>query len=71
MLLQKLYKYGVRNNELQWICSYLNNRRQHGFYNGKLSSVRTVNIGVPQGAILGPILLLLYVNGLPPHIADG
>ena len=54
MLLQKVYKYGVRNTELQWICSYVNNRRRRVFNNAKLSNELTVDIGVPQGSILGP-----------------
>ena len=62
ILLHKLEKYGVLNVSLSWFQSYLSSRSQIVKVNGKISNVCTVNIGVTQGTILGPILFVIYVN---------
>ena len=49
--------------------SYLSDRSQRVFVDGDLSESLSVEVGVPQGSILGPILYCLMVNDLPevPH----
>ena len=63
--------YGIMDKELLWFSSYLANRRQAVKCNGRLSSEHEVNIGVPQGSILGPSLFLLYVNDISQHVKQG
>ena len=65
ILINKLYCYGVRGLPQRWFSSYLENRSQCVKVGYRVSEMRRVYVGVPQGSIIGPLLYLCYVNDLP------
>ena len=75
LLVNKLRRFGFKTNLLKqtyyyWFQSYLYHRRQQVTVLGSTSSSLPVTSGVPQGSILGPTLLLLYVNDLPDAVTS-
>ena len=64
ILKSKLEHYGFRNNFLKFIMSFVENRNYFVSANGNISHTKTVNIGVPQGSTLGPLLFLIYINDM-------
>ena len=48
-----------------WFWSYLHARSQCVYVDGKVSGFEVVDVGVPQGSVLGALLYILFVNDLP------
>ena len=66
LLLHKLkYQYGFNNKLINWFTSYLGHRKQRVVLNNVYSDWLPVTSGMLQGSILGPLMFLLYINGMP------
>ena len=70
ILFYKLYNYGVKGSAHNLIKSYLGNRLQKVKLNNAISHLESVNVDVPQGTILAPLLFLLYINNLLLYIPE-
>ena len=65
ILLFKLFNYGIRGNTYNLLKSYLSNRNQFIHVENTKSNTCSVNVGVPQGSIISPLLFLILINDLP------
>ena len=70
-LLAKLKACGVTGAALNWFKSYLSNRQQCVKVNQSISSPLQIHAGVPQGAILSPLLFIIYRNDISQAAPKG
>ena len=66
--LKKLNHYGVRGIANNWFCSFLSNRMQFISINKSESGKRELKYGVPEGSVLRPLLVILFINDLHKNI---
>lgn len=64
LLIKKLHDSGLNEYLLKWIVSYLTDRKQSVVLDGVSSDSTHALSGVPQGSVLGPLLFLVYINGV-------
>ena len=70
ILLYKLHHYGFRGIVGDWFSSYRSNHKQYACCNKAQSALETIETGVPQGSVLGPILFPIFVNDMANAMND-
>ena len=70
-LIYKLECKGISWNLLTLVKNYLRDHKQRVVLNGKSSEWASVSAGVLQGAVLGHLFFLIYINDLTENIASG
>ena len=70
ILCKKLELYSVQQSELSRFKSYLTSRIQFCRVNGVDSEIGDMEVGLPQGSCLGPLLFLIYIYDLPQAVQD-
>ena len=65
ILCEGIQNYGVQGESCLVSRSYQSNRKQVCTVNGVASDIKEIEVGVPQGLCLGPLLFIINISDLP------
>ena len=63
-LIHKMKKLGLKDNILNFVSDFLNNRIIRVRIGSSLSSMYTLENGTPQGSVISPFLFLIMINDI-------
>ena len=63
-LLAKLPMFGLHHILIKWIGSLPSDRSIAIRVEGSLSNPHSINVGVPQGSVISPVLFIIFINDL-------
>ena len=55
-------EFAIRDSALSWLESYLSDRKQFIKLGESSTNLFSLDVGVPQGSVLGPILFTTYTS---------
>lgn len=64
-LIYKLYKCNIPLYIIEWVKTFLYNRKFFVHLNNTSSNMFDIKAGVPQGAVVSPILFNIFINDIP------
>ena len=64
LLISKLDACGFDHKSLSLTYSYLSDRHHRTKVNNSFSTLEDISSGVPQGSIIGPLLLNIYITDI-------
>ena len=68
--LSMLQMHGIDIYIRNWIGNWLHNRKQRVVVDGVKSEWFSIMSGVPQGSVLGPALLIVYINDVDANVSS-
>jgi hypothetical protein len=68
-LQHKLDPYGIKGSIQTWLRNFLTARKMR-IVEGETSEETTVDSGVLQGTVLGPLMFLCHINDLPDSVTS-
>ena len=69
-LLQKLKNIGLSGNISQYIENFLNNRTMSARVGKTYSTARKLEMGIPQGSIIAPLLFNILIYDMPKIVSN-
>ena len=70
-LLTIMLEKGVPRRLVRWLRGFLSDRRANVRIDGVTGRSRKLHQGVPQGAVLSPLLFLFFIDGIRDEAPDG